>query len=93
MLEEYSDMMSLDEFCDVMKCGKTKGCRLLKEHANQFGAFKCGKTWLISKPLLIEALMNRSCCGKAKQVEQILDYSDYPSLFSVTVIIPVFPPI
>lgn len=66
MLEEYSDMMSLDEFCDVMKCGKTKGCRLLKEHANQFGAFKCGKTWLISKPLLIEALMNRSCCGNTK---------------------------
>lgn len=51
MLENYNEILTLDEMCEVLKIGKNTAYRLL--NAEEINGFKIGHIWKIPKSSLI----------------------------------------
>ncbi len=47
MLEQYEDILTIDELCEVLMIGKNHAYRLLTE--KKIKAFRIGKKWKIPK--------------------------------------------
>lgn len=47
MFEQYEDMVTIDDVCQMLNIGKNGAYRLLKE--GKLHAFKIGRIWKISK--------------------------------------------
>ena len=52
MFEEYSDMLNVDDLCEMLSIGKTKAYQLMRD--GKIHAFQLGRVWRISKKSIIE---------------------------------------
>lgn len=52
MFEQYEDMVTIDDVCQMLNIGKNNAYRLLKE--GKLHAFKIGRIWKISKLSVME---------------------------------------
>lgn len=52
MFEQYEDMVTIDDVCQMLNIGKNNAYRLLKE--GKLHAFKIGRIWKISKNSVME---------------------------------------
>lgn len=58
MFQEYADVVSIDELCEMLKIGKNKAYDLLR--SGTVGGFKEGRVWKIPKHVVVEYIMRRS---------------------------------
>ncbi len=58
MFQEYSDVVTIDELCDMLKIGKNKAYELLR--GGIIGGFKEGRIWKIPKHVVVDYIMKRS---------------------------------
>ena len=58
MFNEYCDIVTVEELCEMLRIGRNKAYNLLR--SGQIRAFRCGKTWVISKEAVSEFVMR---CG------------------------------
>ena len=47
MLNEFEDLLTVDEVCDILRIGHNTICTLLKE--GKLKGFRCGRIWKIPK--------------------------------------------
>lgn len=59
MFNEYSDVITIDERCEMLRIGRNKAYELLG--TGKIKAFQCGRTWVISKEAVAEFV--RKCAG------------------------------
>ncbi|MDE7176347.1 MAG: helix-turn-helix domain-containing protein [Lachnospiraceae bacterium] len=52
MLNQYEEIITIDELCDILMIGKNLAYRLLTE--NKIKAFRIGKKWKIPKSSVIQ---------------------------------------
>ena len=52
MFNEYSDVITIDELCEMLRIGRNKAYELLR--SGNIKAFRCGRTWVISKEAVAE---------------------------------------
>ncbi len=52
MFNEYSDIITVDELCEMLRIGKNKAYELLQN--GDIKAFRCGRLWIISKAAVEE---------------------------------------
>lgn len=57
MFMDYSDMLSIDELCNMLRIGRNKAYLMLKN--KEISAFKNGRLWMIPKDAVIEYVANR----------------------------------
>lgn len=57
MFMDYSDMLSIDELCSMLRIGRNKAYLMLKN--KEINAFKNGRLWMIPKEAVIEYVANR----------------------------------
>lgn len=55
MFNEYSDIVTIDELCEMLRIGKNKAYELLRK--GEIKAFRCGRLWIISK-VAVEEFVN-----------------------------------
>ena len=58
MFNDYSDMMTIDELCDMLKIGRNKAYELLR--SGTVGGFKEGRVWKIPKQVVINYITRHS---------------------------------
>lgn len=58
MLNEFEDVLTVDELCEVLKIGKNAAYRLLKE--GKVKGFRIGRIWKISKRSLMNYIIEQS---------------------------------
>jgi len=56
--ENYNDMISLDDLCEMLLIGKNTAYRLLK--TNQIKAFKIGRIWKIPRDAVSQYVISQS---------------------------------
>lgn len=56
--ENYNDMISLDDLCEMLSIGKNTAYRLLK--TNQIKAFKIGRIWKIPRDSVSQYVISQS---------------------------------
>ena len=62
MFNEYSDVITIDELCEMLRIGRNKAYELLR--SGKIKAFRCGRLWIISKDAVVEFVLgNRSSSG------------------------------
>lgn len=54
MFNEYSDIVTIDELCEMLRIGRNKAYELLR--GGDIKAFRCGRLWIISK-VAVEAFV------------------------------------
>ena len=59
MFNEYSDVITVDELCEMLRVGRNKAYDLLR--SGKIKAFRCGRTWVISKDAVVEFV--KKCGG------------------------------
>ena len=47
MFNEYGDMITIDELCEMLMIGRNRAYKLLR--CGEIKGFKCGSTWKVSK--------------------------------------------
>ena len=52
MFQEYNDMVSLEEMCEMLKIGKSKAYGLLR--SGKVDGFKEGRIWMIPKQRIVD---------------------------------------
>lgn len=52
MFNDYSDIVTIDELCEMLRIGKNKAYELLQN--GNIKAFRCGRLWIISKTAVEE---------------------------------------
>lgn len=52
MFNEYSDIITVDELCEMLRIGRNKAYELLRN--GKIRAFRCGRNWIISKDAVEE---------------------------------------
>lgn len=52
MFNEYSDVVTIDELCEMLRIGRNKAYELLRN--GDIKAFRCGRLWIISKAAVEE---------------------------------------
>lgn len=52
MFNEYSDIITVDELCEMLRIGRNKAYELLRN--GDINAFRCGRLWIISKAAVID---------------------------------------
>lgn len=57
MLEQYHDIITIPELCEVLMVGRNRAYELLK--TGQIPAFQLGRNWKIPKIALEEYLKNK----------------------------------
>ena len=58
MFQEYNDMVSIDELCEMLKIGRNKAYELLR--AGIISGFKEGRIWKIPKHTVVNQVMSHS---------------------------------
>ena len=56
--ENYNEMISLDDLCEMLSIGKNTAYRLLK--TNQIKAFKIGRIWKIPRDAVSQYVISQS---------------------------------
>lgn len=56
--ENYNDMISIDDLCEMLTIGKNTAYQLLKN--NQIRAFKIGRIWKIPRESVSEYVLSQS---------------------------------
>lgn len=56
MFNDYNDMLTIDEVCEMLRIGRTKAYSMLR--ANRIQGFKDGRLWMIPKNSVIEYIQN-----------------------------------
>lgn len=54
MLDNYEDVISVDEFCDIIMVGRNQAYKIL--NSGCLGAFRIGRCWKIPKTAVIDFL-------------------------------------
>lgn len=57
MFNEYSDVITVDELCEMLRIGRNKAYGLLRD--GSIKAFKCGRLWIISKTAVEEFIKSK----------------------------------
>lgn len=52
MFNDYSDIVTIDELCEMLRIGKNKAYELLRN--GEIKALRCGRLWIISKAAVEE---------------------------------------
>ena len=55
--DNYSDMIIIDDLCEMLTIGKNTACSLLR--TNQIKAFKIGRIWKIPRESVSEFVKDR----------------------------------
>lgn len=58
MQENYVELITIDELCELLMIGRSTAYRLLRN--NDIKAFKIGKVWKISKASVEQYIIERS---------------------------------
>ena len=58
MLNDYGDILNIDELCEVLLIGKNAAYRLLE--AGELKGFRLGRAWKISKIAVEDFILIRS---------------------------------
>lgn len=58
MFNEYSDIITIDELCEMLRIGKNKAYELLRN--GDIKAFRCGRLWIISKQAVESFVLSRN---------------------------------
>ena len=56
MLENYNDILEIEDLCEILNIGMNWGYRLLAEQKIQ--AFKIGRNWKIPKASLVNYILS-----------------------------------
>lgn len=56
MLENYPEILEVDDFCKILRIGKNSAYKILESRA--IPAFRIGSSWKITKTALIDFLQN-----------------------------------
>lgn len=57
MFNEYSDIITIDELCEMLRIGRNKAYELLR--SGKIVAFRCGRLWIVSKEAVEEFVKSR----------------------------------
>lgn len=57
MLKEYSDLLTIDELCDILQIGRNTAYHLL--NSGFIAAFRIGCRWKIPKTAVIDVLTTK----------------------------------
>ena len=57
--DAYSDLITVDELCDMLAIGKNTAYNLL--NAKKIKAFRIGRTWKIARQAVIDYIYHGSC--------------------------------
>lgn len=52
MFDEYSDMITIDELCEMLRIGRNKAYELLR--SGEVGGFHDGRLWMIPKEAVVQ---------------------------------------
>ncbi len=52
MFDEYSDMITIDELCEMLRIGRNKAYELLR--SGKVGGFHDGRLWMIPKEAVVQ---------------------------------------
>ncbi len=58
MLNQYNEIITIDELCDILMIGKNVAYRLLTK--NKIKAFRIGKIWKIPRESVREYILTQS---------------------------------
>lgn len=58
MLEQYNELLTIDELCEILMIGKNLAYRLLTE--KKIKAFRIGKKWKIPKASVADFLLENT---------------------------------
>ena len=58
MLEQYNDILTIDELCEILKIGRNRAYKLLE--TGEIKGFRLGRPWKISKLALQEYLKKQA---------------------------------
>ncbi len=56
MFCQYSDIVTIDELCKMLRIGKNKAYQLLR--SGRISSFKDGRLWMIPKQAVIDYILN-----------------------------------
>ncbi len=56
MFSQYSDIVTIDELCEMLRIGKNKAYQLLR--SERISSFKDGRLWMIPKQSVIAYISN-----------------------------------
>ncbi len=56
MFSQYSDIVTIDELCEMLRIGKNKAYQLLR--SGRISSFKDGRLWMIPKQAVIDYISN-----------------------------------
>ncbi len=56
MFSQYSDIVTIDELCEMLRIGKNKAYQLLRN--GRISSFKDGRLWMIPKQAVIDYISN-----------------------------------
>lgn len=57
--EAYSDLVTIEEVCDILAIGKNTAYRLLKNQ--EIAAFRIGRMWKVPRESVTNYIRNSSC--------------------------------
>lgn len=60
MLEQYKDVLDVDDLCNILRVSRNSTYGLLR--TGQIGSFRIGRTWKIPK-IALEAYLTRNSKG------------------------------
>lgn len=58
MFDEYSDMLTIDELCEMLRIGRNKAYELLR--SGKVGGFHDGRLWMIPKEAVISYIRSNT---------------------------------
>lgn len=58
MLEQYEEIMSVEDLCEIFKIGRGRVYELLQ--SNQISAFRLGRNWKIPKIAVIDYIKKQA---------------------------------
>ncbi len=56
MFSQYSDIVTIDELCEMLRIGRNKAYQLLR--SGRVSSFKDGRLWMIPKQAVIDYILN-----------------------------------
>lgn len=57
MFNDYSDIVTIDELCEMLRIGRNKAYELLRN--GDIKALRCGRLWIISKQAVEDFVISR----------------------------------
>ncbi len=65
MLEQYDEIITIDELCEILLIGKNLAYRLLTEE--KIKAFRIGKKWKIPREAVREYILTQSSLNESSR--------------------------